>query len=33
MEKNIIDVESVDDWHVFGFIDDSGMQQCQPGYP
>ena len=27
----MIDVESVDDWRVFGFIDDTGVQTCRPG--
>jgi hypothetical protein len=27
----IIDVDSVDDWHVFGFINDTGVRTCHPG--
>lgn len=28
----IIDVESVDDWQVIGFIDDTAVRSCRPGY-
>jgi len=27
----IVDVESVDDWRVFGFIDDTNIRTCRPG--
>jgi hypothetical protein len=27
----IIDVESVDDWQVIGFIDDTAVRSCRPG--
>jgi hypothetical protein len=27
----IIEVDSVDDWRVFGFIDDTGVRTCRPG--
>jgi len=30
-EHYVIDVESVDDWCVFGFIDDTGVQTCRLG--
>jgi hypothetical protein len=25
----VIDLESVDDWRIWGFIDDTGVQTCQ----
>ncbi len=27
----IVDVESVDDWQVMGFIDDTAERSCRPG--
>ncbi len=31
VHQYIILIDSVDDWHMFGFIDDTAVRTCQPG--